>query len=330
MKRAYPVFLFIPVFLSACGGGSGGFVEAPPGGGTNEMVVSTANSKPAARAAYGSTTSNVDNGGMAGGGGIASTAPGGLQKFQFERTLQHLAGRAALQLEFGPLMQPCLQSGSMTVSGDLVTGLPYSVGDTINIDATDCDDGLGEVINGRMEITIAAFSGDILFGPTYNIGMNVSLIDFEVATATDTKLSNGDSAITVDTTGTPLVVMSISGTSLTTVSNASTDIVSNFQTTQTVDTSVAVESAPYTLTSSGTIDSTQLGGVMVYSTPVTFQGAGSGYPFAGEMLISGANGATIRLIALTETTVRIEVDADGDGVVDVDGTEDTTWEDIAP
>jgi hypothetical protein len=293
------------------------------------LVISTVNAKPAARAAFASTMASIETGGTVGGGGIASSGSGNLQKMQFEQTMTHLAARGALQVALGPLQEPCLQSGSMTISGDLATGIPYSVGDTINVDAADCNDGLGEVINGRMEITITAYTGDILFGPTYLLGMDVLLVNYEVATTADTILSNGDSSVTVDTTGDPLVAMSISGVSLTTVSNAGTEVVSNFQTAQTVDTSVVAGSEPYTLASSGTIDSTQLGGVIVYTSPVTFQGAGPGYPFAGEMLITGANGATIRLIALTETTVRIEIDADGDGVVDVGGTEDTTWDDIA-
>ena len=336
MNRVYPFLLSVAVCLSACSSDVSGFAGTPqisppppPVGGSNELVVNSANSKPAARSAFGSTMASIETGGMVGGGGIASSSPGGLQKQQIEQTLTRLAARAPLQLAIGPLIQPCLQSGSMTISGDLATGLPYSVGDTINMDATDCDDGLGEVINGRIEITIAAYSGDILFGPTYSIGMSVLLVNFEVVTATDTVLSNGDSAVTVDTSGDPLVAMSISGVSLTTVANAGSETVSNFQTAQTVDTSVVAGSEPYTLTASGTIDSTQLGGAIIYSTPVTFQGAGAGYPFAGEMLITGANGATIRLIALTESTVRIEVDADGDGTVDVGGTEDTTWDDIA-
>ena len=54
---------------------------------------------------------------------------------------------------------------------------------------------------------------------------------------------------------------------------------------------------------------------------------GADYPFAGEMLITGANNATIRLIALDSVNVRIETDTNGDGVVDA--TEDTTWDDIA-
>lgn len=337
MNRIYPFLMSVVVLLSACGGDVSGFVETPqvppppppPVGGSGELVVNNANSKPAARSAYGSTMASIDTGGMVGSGGIASSSPGNLQKAQIERTLTQLAARAPLQLEIGPLIENCLQSGTMTVSGDLATGLPYSVGDTINIDAAACNDGLGEEINGRIEITVTAYSGDILFGPTYSLGMNVLLTNFEVSTATNVDLSNGDSAVTVDTTGDPLVAMSISGVSLTTVSNAGTEIASNFQTAQTVDTSVVAGSEPYTLAASGTIDSTQLGGEITYSTPVTFQGAGAGYPFAGEMLITGANGATIRLIALTDTTVRIEVDADGDGVVDVGGTEDTTWDDIA-
>lgn len=338
MNRLYPFLLSVAVLLSACGGDVSGFVETPqvsppppppPVGGSGELVVNNANSKPAARAAYASTMDSIETGGMVGSGGIASSSPGNLQKVQIEKTLTQLATRAPLQLEIGPLIENCLQAGSMTVSGDLATGLPYSVGDTISIVASDCNDGLGEIINGRIDITVTAYTGDILFGPTYSLGMDVLLTNFQVATATDMDLSNGDSAVTLDTTGDPLVVMSISGVSLSTVSNSGTEITSNFQTAQTVDTSVAAGSEPYTLAASGTLNSTQLGGEIIYSTPVTFQGAGAGYPFAGEMLISGANGATIRLIALTETTVRIEVDADGDGVVDIGGTEDTTWDDIA-
>ena len=121
------------------------------------------------------------------------------------------------------------------------------------------------------------------------------------------------------------VVMSVSGSALTTVTAAGTEVLTNFSTAQTVDTSVFPE--PYTLTSSGNVDSSRLAGSISYSTPVTFQGAGGAYPFAGELLVAGANNATIRLIALDATTVRIETDADGDGIVDT--TEETTWDDIA-
>ena len=156
--------------------------------------------------------------------------------------------------------------------------------------------------------------------------LDVNLVDFEVTTATDSVTANGDSRVTVDSTGMPMITISISGNSLTTVTNTASEVLTNFSTAQTVDTSVMPE--PYTLTTAGTVDSSQLGGSITYTTPVTFQGAGDGYPFAGELLVTGAGGATSRLIALDATNIRIETDSDGDGTADT--TEDTTWEDIAP
>ena len=156
--------------------------------------------------------------------------------------------------------------------------------------------------------------------------MLVRLVDFEVVTALESALSNGDSTVTVDLTGNPLAITSIAGNSLSVQTNSQTETTSNFSTVQTVDTSVTPE--PYTLTSSGSINSTELGGAVTYSTPVSLQGMGSDNPFAGEFLVTGADGASIRLIALDSVNVRIEIDTDGDGIVDA--TEDTTWADIAP
>jgi hypothetical protein len=67
--------------------------------------------------------------------------------------------------------------------------------------------------------------------------------------------------------------------------------------------------------------------VIDYDTPVTFQGQGADYPFAGELLITGADGGTIRLIATGNNNVTIETDTDGDGTLE--SSEDTTWDDIA-
>lgn len=331
MKLECAYLLSFSLLLSACGGSSTPAPASPPPpppvGGSAPLVVTTANAKPAVRVAFGSTMQSIETGELAGGGGIASAPSGNLQKPQVERSMSGLVARAVQKIPLGPLTENCLQFGTTTISGELATGIPFSVGDTIFVEATDCDDGLGEVVNGRMEITITAYSGDLVFGPTYFLEMTVLLIDFEVATATDTILSNGDSTVTVDTSGTPLIVLSISGASMTTQSMIGTDIVTDFMTTQTVDSSVIPE--PYTLSASATIVSSQIAGQIVHTTPVTFQGAGAGYPFAGELLITGANNATIRLIALSDVNVRIETDADGDGNVDPDGTEDTTWEDIA-
>lgn len=330
MLRAFLVTVSSVIFLSACGGGSSSSPVSPPvsppppPGGGSGMVITPANAKPAARVAYGSTLQSVETGGLVGSSGIAGSPGGGFQKPAARGASAGSLSSILQKVPLGPDTYPCGVSGTQTISGELASLFTLTTGDQINVDAVDCDDGLGEVINGRMEMTVATFSGDLLLG-LYLLEMNVLLIDFEVVTAVDTVLSNGDSLVSLDTTGNPMIGMSISGNSMTTVTNAGSESVTNFSTAQTVDASVVPE--PYTLTASGTVDSSQLSGFIDYTTPVTFQGTGADYPFAGQLLITGANGGTVRLIALDATNVRVETDTDGDGTVD--DTEDTTWDDIA-
>ena len=328
MKRVYFLVSAIAMVLTACGGGSDGGSAPPPSvpppPNQSPITVTSANSKPAVRVAYGATMQSVGTGDLVGGSGLASS-PGGYQKPGVQSSIPGVLGRVVQGVPLGPDSYDCGVSGFQTISGDLANPLTLSVGDRINVDATNCDDGLGEVINGRMEMTVALFSGDILSG-LYLMEMDVLLIDFRVTTATNDITSNGDSRVSIDTSGTPMLLLGISGTSLTNVSTAAgTETMTGFDTSQSVNTGTFPE--PYTLASSGRVNSSQLTGYFDYATPVTFQGAGGAYPFAGEMLITGEGGGTIRLIALDEVNVRIETDVEGDGTVD--STEDTTWDDIA-
>ena len=326
MSRATFFALFVAVVLAACGG-SGGDAPAPiepPVVGSTGLVLTTANAKPAVRVAYEATMQSVGTGELVGDTGLATSPDGGFSKPRIARSLSGALTRAMQKVPLGPDTYDCDSLGTTTISGELASLFTLTIGDRIGVEYMGCDDGLGEVLNGRIEFLVADFSGDLALG-LYLLEMTVTLLDFEVMTATDSVLSNGDSTVSIDTTGAPLLALGIDGHSLTTVTNSSTTTVSNFVTTQTVDGSVAPE--PYTLSASGTVDSSQLGGVITYSTPVTFQGAGAAYPYAGEFLITGADNASIRLVALDESTVRIDIDADGDTVVD--STEETTWDDIA-
>jgi hypothetical protein len=259
------------------------------------------------------------------GGGLASSPGGGLRKPGVAASLPGILDTAVHSAPLGPFTEPCGE-GSQTISGEIANPLVgLSIGDRINVDATDCDNGLGEVINGRMEMTIALVSGDIAT-EFYLLEIDVRLIDFQVTTATDDVISNGDSRVSIDTLGSPMLVLGISGSSLTNESlSQGIQQLTGFDTSQSVNTGTFPE--PYTLSSSGRVNSSQLTGFIDYDTTVTFQGAGEAYPFAGELLITGADGGTIRLIALDETNVRIETDLEGDNIVDM--TEDTTWDDVA-
>jgi hypothetical protein len=323
LRNLFP--LFAAIALSACGGSSGGTAGPtvpPPAAGT-PLVISAANSKPAVRTAYGATSDSMGAGAAVGGSPISMSPGNGLNKPFVNRATSTALTRFMQKDPFGPLVSDCFGGGTETTAGNMAVLGALTAGDTINVDYLDCVSEFGETLNGRMEMTIVIFSGDLIFGP-FLLDASVLLIDFEVATAEDTILSNGDARVSLDTTGMPVVLMSISGSSLTAASLQSTETITNYSTSQTVD---VTPPESYTLNSSGTVDSSQLSGSISYSTPVTFQGQGAGYPFAGEMLITGSGNATIRLIALDAINVRIETDSNGDGVVDA--TEDTTWDDIA-
>jgi hypothetical protein len=58
----------------------------------------------------------------------------------------------------------------------------------------------------------------------------------------------------------------------------------------------------------------RLSAAITRSTPIAFtRCAVDPYPRAGQRLVSGASGSRLQLTALSVTTVRVELDANGDG-----------------
>lgn len=129
--------------------------------------------------------------------------------------------------------------------------------------------------------------------------------------------------MTVDATNFPFVSSSISGNSLVVDSALSSESLTNFASAFTIDGNFVP--SPFTTTASGTLDSTELAGIIRYSTPVMFEGLGGDYPGSGEFLIEGL-GSSMRLIAENNVDVRIEIDLGADGTIDE--TISTTWAEL--
>lgn len=313
MKRTLTSFLLALPLVSACGGGSNGQDVPPP----VNFAITPANAAAATGAAWESANASAGMAERLGDSGIIATAPGATAKPAAAATgsLTSLVQK----IPFGPDTFPCQLSGSITVSGDLSDPFTLTPGDFINVDADACDDGLGEVIDGLLETAIDAFAGDF-FGGAYELTATLQATGLQVTTATDVSTVNGDATVALDTTAVPAVSASVSGNSLSTDTNSASATLSNYLTEQTLN--AGVSPSPYTLASSGTLDSSALAGVISYSTPVVFEGFDTNYPHAGELLVTGG-GSSARLIAIDEIDVRIEVDTDGDGVVDE--TIETTW-----
>ena len=253
----------------------------------------------------------------------ASAVPaGGCTKRGSSCTPARTGNKPPKPFVFGPTTLPCDVSGSLKISGDLENPLTLTAGDSIRANYDNCDDGAGEVIDGRLDSIVDAFRGDLLTG-AYDLTMTMDLIDFQSATATDVLMVNGDGTATLNNLEAPYVEASVSGNSLTSDSNGSTQSLFAYSSAQTLD--AGLEPAPYTMISSGTLESSELSGVITYTTTVMFEGLGSDYPNIGELQVDGG-GSSARITAVNSVDVQIEIDTDGDGMVDE--TIMTTWAEL--
>ena len=324
MKFARLSILGASLVIAACGGGGDGELIGAGDNSAGTLEIDGSNATAAVRVSYEAATDAGNLAGLGGGAGFSAGVPG---SSAIAVQASDATGRVldvVSQIPFGPEVQFCNgvddTDGTITLSGDIQVPGTFTQGDTFNIAYEMCDQGTGEVVDGLIELTVGDFTGDLLTG-LYMIAMDAVITDLQVTTAADTVTGNGDSTVTLDTTQSPFVTAGVSGTSLTMDSNANSETLSNYSSSQTFD---GNQFPPeYTLGASGTLDSTQLTGVVVYATSPDFTGSGENYPHAGVLTVEG-NASMARLVAVDSTDVRIEIDTNGDGTVDE--TINTTWD----
>jgi hypothetical protein len=325
MRRASLSVLFFLSLLTACGGGSdsGGNNGNPPP--SAAIPITSGNGLLVAQVTYQSASSSGDLAGMAAGNGLTGNSGGGLYKPAM--STPGIIG-SLMQVAIPETQQPCAVSGTLTISGNLADPITptLSAGDTITADYDNCDDGIGEVIDGRIEFEVVAFSGDVLSG-LYDMTMAMLLTNFQVTTAQDVVLANGDGTATLSALQAPYVEAAVSGRSMLTAYNSSTETLSNYSSAQTFDGTLAP--APFTLLTSGTLDSSQLSGSVTYSTPVMFEGFDANYPTTGQLLIVG-DASSARISAQANgVDVIIEIYSNTTGEGTPDETIMTTWTELA-
>ncbi len=94
-----------------------------------------------------------------------------------------------------------------------------------------------------------------------------------------------------------------------------------------IDTTYDAATAASVMASSGALDSSEFDGQVNFEITLPFRSlAGDDYASAGTMLITGANGSALQLIALDAVNVRLEIDANGDGAFE--DTLETTLADL--
>jgi hypothetical protein len=331
MNRTIPSTMMLFFFLTACSGSGGyggpGDPPPPPAG----LTIDSANGLQVSQVAYQSVITSGNVAGLAGSAGPSANSGGGLAKPTMPQQPGGTLAGILQKVLVGPTVVDCAAGGTVTVTMDIVDIFALAQGvltatDTILNEYAMCDEGLGEVIDGVIDSEIDAFAGNILAN-IYDVTMTMTLTDFQVATAEDVVTANGDGTAVLNILAAPYVEASVSGSSMTTDTNGSSETLSNYSSAQTLD--AGLIPAPYTMVASGTLNSSQLAGAITYSTPVMFEGFDTDYPNAGELLIAGQDGSARVIAQSNGIDVVIEIYSNTTGTGTPDDTIMTTWAELA-
>jgi hypothetical protein len=226
-----------------------------------------------------------------------------------------------------PVTGACAISGMVTVSGDSMNDpVSLSALDKFDILLNACDDGDGYTIDGNISLEVLSLDGDprtdvfaLQYG-LHNMALTIaSGTDSYAASVGTSSFSLGFSSVTF-----PVIVLEhgLDPLQLATQTDVYSWYNGGYQRLF-----LNADLSPVTKlvrTGGSSMKSDYLGGTLDYGTTVSLQATGDQDPESGEILIyGGANKGKVRIIIESATSVRLEIDADGDGTVD--DYQYTTW-----
>lgn len=298
--------------LVACGGGGGGSGGAAPI--TATALITSQNAPAIASAVVGAASGTQSIGDL---GGLAAPAgPGALPVME-----ANAGAPPTAEVTIGPDIVPCAVNGTQTFSAEIADPATMSGGDSISLLFALCDEGDGTILDGGFDFVVQSFQGDPLTGAfLFNVGVTVSSLSMTEGGETETL--SGDMNLTVDTLNPPAAAISVYGSSLTVLSGVETGSLSEFSIVTTVD--------PLAGTSlfevNGYLMSSEFTGEVHFTTTAALQLDGTGEPTTGQVVITGADGATITMRVVSTQQVELDIDLDGDG--SIDEMQVTTWADL--
>jgi hypothetical protein len=238
-----------------------------------------------------------------------------IQHAQVGALLQHTQPVALVPV--GPEVSQCTGGGTVTLSGNIADPATLGPNDTITFDFASCVEG-DTTTNGQFSMRVTSFSGDFASG-TFSFAVTTSLTAFQITVGGETATVNGSISVSINATASTLTTTVTSG-SISVGDGGSSHTLHDYSSVHTLT------SGSFTLDVSGRLTSSDFSGTVSFDTTALLQGMGEDYAFTGQLLITGANGATIKVVVLDSTFLRLEVDSNGDGVVDA--TIDLTWDEL--
>jgi len=316
--------------LTACGGGGsgGGESSGSGGGGTppNTLAPLTITEENSEEVSASVSQTTLDEDGFFDSdfvtGGVTTTASSDTLNMRSILNSAYQQLRNAPNLVTGVTIprttEQCEVSGTLTVSGEISSDLNLSVGDFISSEFDNCNDG-EQVLDGRLDFTVTASSGDLLFDTDFSLGFNIKFDSYTISDNNETAFIDGDASSLVVVNGSN-ERSEMRSTWLALTIDGRVQSIANYELISTYD---SVTQA-YTIDTSGTLHDQNLGGSFTYETIDIFTGTGNSEPSSGTMEITGADGSAITLTALNTTDVRLEIDTDGNGTIDTTIT--TNWD----
>lgn len=304
----------LAALLAACGGGGDGILPAPE----ITVNINLANQQQVARASFGSSVSGAV-GGFTGAATGGAASPLALKRAQSAA----LAVRKRIAADVSADLCPGGGMADASVTDTSPVG-QENVGDSAQITFVNCDDGAGTVASGVLRLTISSLS-------TSSVGFTISTTNFSVRdTATGYTASldgsfglalSGDPGVfrTRLSVGNQLVLDAQVGTISDTIS-----LLRGYATEATYTVANATTSA----VADGPVGSVASGGTFDLSTlQPLLQTDNESYPHAGQIEAVGKTGK-LRATVLSNTQVRIDVDANNNGTYDVGESSVVAWTDL--
>lgn len=309
--------------LAACGGSDGGGDTAAA---SAPVTITAANAPAVAGTAYAAGTS-LEGAGVLGGGGLVTgvvTQPASAGVDMVEVILAELGAAQAWYADNGAVFvtgvtatENCTGGGTFTFTVNDADGKPSS-GDSMSASYNNCVEG-DSVLNGSISIGIIRYEGDPQIVGPYSLQLSIQASNFTAAQNGETVSLNGAMTLSQSTNDGVAFTNSISGTSMVVSGSGVSAALSAFQLTSTDNNGV------YTFDINATVSSSQIGGAVTIVTTTPFEGLQPGHPTTGQALITGANGTSVTLIAISDgQSVRLLVDETGNGTPD--RVIDTTWD----
>lgn len=300
--------------LVACGGGGGGGITSAPAeitAGNAELITAEVLRSIDIAATLGPVSTDAT---------IGSSGSGGAQAQRLAGSSRRSIQRATTLEAFGPDTFDCDASGTVRISGDIADFDTLTAGDVINATFTNCNDGVGDVINGGLRLVVVQAVVDNIDLGLFDVTFDATFTNLRITADGDTFTGNGTARLAIDTRQSPEEA-TISGDQFSFTAGSDEYRLTDFAVTLLVN--LPGQPGASSVTATGTLDSNDIAGWVDFVTVLPFFSDDTQYPSDGTLDILGANDARIRVNVLDAVNLELAVDTNGDDLTDV--TIPTTW-----